>query len=352
MVELYEFLFNSNFYIKILSIILASLLVAISGNILVEKTILKLVLKTKSTLDNKIMEEIRGVLIVTVFFLVMYNGLQWSNIGTPHLGVLKDIGTTITTIYWTASLIRVSDTIVKQATRKDLQFLHLNQATNTKDILPFFGLLSKVTLIIGALLIILNLWGIDIRPALASAGILGVALAFAAQDTIANLFGGVSVFMDKPYKTGDFIITKDSYRGKVIAVGLRSTKIKTQDNILLSIPNSVMVTDAVVNETGLDPKLRIRVPVTVGYESNLQFVEDLLLKILDNNEHILDEPGPSIQFTEFGDNGIHVVAMGMIKNPEEKFGVIHTLIKDIHKGLKENGIEIPFPKRDITIKNS
>ena len=144
------------------------------------------------------------------------------------------------------------------------------------DFIPFLDNLVKLLTIGVVIFIILGIWSIDITPLFLSAGVAGVAVAFAAKDTVANLFGGFSVFIDKPYKIGDYVIVNEKYRGEVVEIGMRSTKIRTRDNVLLTIPNSVMVTNAVINETGFDPKLRIRISLGVSHNSDLEKVEEIL----------------------------------------------------------------------------
>ena len=182
---------------------------------------------------------------------------------------------------------------------------------------------------------------------MASAGVAGLAVAFAAKDTVANLFGGVSIFFDKPYKVGDYVIVDDKYRGEVIQIGMRSTKIKTRDNVLLTVPNSVMVTNAVINETGFDPKLRIRIPLGVSYKEDLEKVEKVLVDTLKKHSRVLSSPAPRVRFRAFGESAVELEVLGVIKTPPERGRTIHELIKKIHKSFKKEGIEIPYPHREV-----
>jgi small-conductance mechanosensitive channel len=215
--------------------------------------------------------------------------------------------------------------------------------------LPFINNVSRIIIFTGVFLFILSLFKIDITPALASAGVIGVAFAFAAKDFVANLFGGISVFFDRPYVVGDYVIIADKYRGEVIEIGMRSTRIKTRDDVLLTVPNSVMTTNAVVNETGFDPRLRIRIPIQIDYSEDLQRVENVLLDVAYQNGDILNEPKPIVRYREFGESSINLELLVMISKPSEKGRIIHEMLKLVHHRFKSEHIHIPYPQRSIHI---
>jgi MscS family membrane protein len=208
----------------------------------------------------------------------------------------------------------------------------------------------KILTLFGLTVITFVAWGINVTPLLASAGIIGIALTVAGKDIIANLVGGVSIMFDKPYQVGDYVVINEQYRGEVIEIGMRSTKIRTRDNMLITAPNSLMVNEAVVNETGLDPQIRIRIPIGVAYGTDLAKVETVLLFVMGNDENILDHPKPVVRYRQFGDSAVELEVMGTIKNPELTGRVTDALIREIDRAFKSNKIEIPFPQRDVHIK--
>jgi small-conductance mechanosensitive channel len=255
---------------------------------------------------------------------------------------------TISFVLWANALANVSNLLLEELKDK------LNTDRESKidsDVIPFIQNLVKVGLFCVVILMALDLWGIDVTPLLASAGVLGVAIAFAAKDTVSNLFGGLSVFMDRPYRVGDYVYIDNSYRGEVIEIGMRSTKIRTRDNILITVPNSVMVTQSVINETGYDPKMRLRIPLGVAYDSDLDKVEYVLKGIAHEHEDVLNEPHPRVRFREFGDSAINLEFLVYIKFPEQKGRTTHELIKAIKSGFQEENIEIPYPQRQVHMSN-
>ena len=118
----------------------------------------------------------------------------------------------------------------------------------------------------------------NITPLLASAGIVTAAVALASKDTLANFFGGISIFVDRPYNLGDYIIVGGDERGEVVDIGVRSTRIMTRDDVLITIPNAQMANATIVNQSGRVPRFRIRAKVGVGYDSDPDVVEKALME--------------------------------------------------------------------------
>lgn len=214
---------------------------------------------------------------------------------------------------------------------------------------PFFKNILRVVVGVIALMLILEMYDISITPFLASAGVLGVAVAFAAKDFIANLFGGVSVFFDNPYSLGDYVIIQDKYRGEVMEIGMRSTKIRTRDNVLLTVPNSVMVTNAVINETGYNPELRVRIPIVVTYDTDIEKVESILLDVASQHEEVIQIPVSLVRYRSFADSGMSLELLVVISDPANKGRIIHEIIKKIHARFKKEHISLAFPTREIYV---
>ena len=117
----------------------------------------------------------------------------------------------------------------------------------------------------------------NVTPLLASAGIVTAAVALASKDTLANFFGGVSIFVDRPYRLRDYIILESGERGEVVNIGIRSTRILTRDDVLITVPNAVLANSKIINQSGQVPRYRIRAKVGVGYGSDVDKVEEVLL---------------------------------------------------------------------------
>ena len=206
---------------------------------------------------------------------------------------------------------------------------------------------------VGIMLIFINL-GIEITPFLAGAGIAGLAFALAAQDLISNFFSGAIITVDKPFKVGDRIKV-DNFYGDVIHIGPRSTRLKTLDYQIVTIPNNKLTSNYIVNFAEPDQKLRITLTVAVAYGSDIQNVKKILLEIADEvitkTEYLLADPKPKVYFMEFGDSSLKFVLYVWAKAynlPDEVKDSINTRID---QRFRDEGIEIPFPQMEIRMKN-
>jgi MscS family membrane protein len=200
--------------------------------------------------------------------------------------------------------------------------------------------------VMGALTV-LSVWSIDLTPFLASAGFAGIVAALAAKDTLANFFGGVNVFLDRPFRTGDYILLNSGERGEVVHIGLRSTKILTLDDILISVPNAVMANSKIVNESAPDPKFRVRTSVSVSYSSDADQVEALLVKVARENALVADEPVPLVRFRAFGESGLEFDLLFWISESKDKEKAIHEVNRAILAEFNRAGIVFAVPQRDI-----
>ena len=196
-------------------------------------------------------------------------------------------------------------------------------------------------------LAVLSVWRIDLTPFLASAGFAGIVAALAAKDTLANFFGGINVFLDRPFRTGDYIVLNSGERGEVVHIGLRSTKIITRDDILVSVPNAIMANSKIVNESAPDPKFRVRTRVSVSYSSDADQVEALLLKVARENPLVTDEPGPKVRFRAFGESGLEFDLLCWIHESKQKGRALHEVNRAILAEFNRAGIVFAVPQRDI-----
>ncbi len=201
--------------------------------------------------------------------------------------------------------------------------------------------------------IFMAIWGIDGTAWLASAGVIGIAVGFAAKDTLANLISGVSIVADAPYKIGDYIVLDTGERGIVTNLGIRSTRLLTRDDVEVSIPNAVIGNAKITNESG-GPwiKHRIRVPIGVAYGSNTEQVVGILEQIALDCPGINDSPAPRVRMRAFGTSSLDFELLGWISNPEMRGRVRHDLLMEIDRRFRQEGIVIPFPQRDVHIMSN
>jgi small-conductance mechanosensitive channel len=186
----------------------------------------------------------------------------------------------------------------------------------------------------------------------ASAGIVGLALSFAAKDTLSNLFAGVSIAADSPYKTGDFIILDSGERGMVTNIGLRSTRILTRDDVEVTIPNGVIGNAKIINEAGgPSAKHRIRTTVGVAYGSDIDEVIETLAGIAGDHNEVCKTPEPRVRFRKFGESSLEFELLCWIDRPVDRGRISHELNCNVYKGFQAAAIRIPFPQRDLHVRS-
>lgn len=203
-------------------------------------------------------------------------------------------------------------------------------------------------------LLLLANFHINITPLLAAAGIAGIAVALAAQDILGNLFGGVVIAFDKPVRIGDRVKT-DTFFGDVVHVGARSTRIKTMDNQIVTIPNSTITSKVVINYSLPDCTQKVRIPFSVAYHSDLDKVTEVLLAIgrdaAEKTPWVLSDPAPEVYFLEFGESGISGQLLVWTNNYDNAWDVQNWLIKQISRRFRQEKIEMPFRQVDVWMRN-
>ncbi len=217
--------------------------------------------------------------------------------------------------------------------------------------LPIFDLVMTIFIALIGAYALLQVWRIDATAWLASAGVIGIAVGFAARDTLANLFAGFFIIADAPYKLGDYVVLDAGERGEVTKVGIRSTRLLTRDDVEITIPNSVIANSKIVNESGGRwEKYRIRLKVGVAYGSDTKLVVQVLEKIAKDHAIVCKEPFPRVRMRGFGDSSLNFELLCWVEQPVLRGRVTHELYMAICDAFSLNNIEIPFPQRDIWVR--
>ncbi len=218
-----------------------------------------------------------------------------------------------------------------------------------EEFLPLLNRLLKILIFFIAATIILSRFKVNITGFLATAGIASLAVAFAAQETLANLISGFTIMIDKPFRLGDRVQLPSGEIGDVVDIGLRSTKILSFDHNIIVIPNSEVTKAQLINYSYPTPRFKIRTPLGVAYGSDMKKVKKILQEILSRNPDVLNDPPPQVFFTEFGDSSLNLLIVYWIENYQDKFKIIDEINMEIDKRFAREGIAIPFPQRDIHI---
>ena len=240
-----------------------------------------------------------------------------------------------------------------------LEYLEKNIAdkTETKIDNIVFDLLNKfahVILIAVAIVIALDFLGINVMPFIAGAGVAGIAIGFAAKDTLSNLIAGVLLIIDRPFEIGDRIEiwtapSGSATWGDVTDIGLRATKIKTTDNIVIIIPNNEIMKRDIVNYTITTSKIRVRVNIGVSYEADMEKTKAAIIRVAESAEWISKDPPPRVVVRNFGESSVDLQLRVWIDDARKRMDTISYVTDKVKEEFDKEGIEIPYPKREITI---
>jgi len=307
---------------------------------------------TDSQLDDIILMAVGTPLVVAIIALSVYIALTRFEIVPESMGwLITDqvinavfilFGAWIASVF-TYNLIRTYGTLVAEKTETDLD----------DRLLPILEIAARYLIWFVAFLLILANFKIDITPLLAGAGIGALALALAAQDILSNFLGGAIIAMDKPFRLGDRVKI-DTFFGDVMSIGPRSTRIKTLDNQIVTVPNVKVTSSIVINYAMPDYSLKVRIPFSVAYGSDMERVKEILLAIAreaaEKTAWVITDPAPSVYFLEFGKSSLNGQLIIWTNNYDYAWDVQDYVNSRIARRFSEEKIEIPFRQVDVRLR--
>ncbi len=324
-------------------IVVAFFIAAKVVQIICDRLLTKLTERTETDLDDRVLEIIKRPVFQTVFYYGLT--LATRSIEMPDgfsTGVVAVLWTLLS-LSWLVAGFRVLRLVLAALARNHERFPLVEERT-----IPLFDIIGKMLVLATASYSIVKIWGKDPTALLASAGVLGLAVGFAAKDTLANLFGGFFIVADAPYKLGDFIILPSGERGMVTHVGIRSTRILTRDDIEITSPNAAMANAKIINESGGHSEWeRIRVKIGCAYGSDLEQVCRVLEQVAIDHPEVLNEPSPRVRMRGFGDSCLDFELLCWIEEPVLRGRLLHELNLAVYKAFNDHGIAIPFPQADV-----
>ncbi|MDB3868554.1 mechanosensitive ion channel family protein [Candidatus Marinimicrobia bacterium] len=336
----------SSIYFIIL--IFASAFLAKLADWILSGIIFRFTKKTETRFDDKLVDALHKPIYYSVFFLGISFSVNAVDLPDQFLFILLGLFKSITIVVWSFAISKIFVELIKWS----------SQVGNTKKIIqkrtvPLFDNMGKITIFGGAVYFILLSWEIDVTGWVASAGILSVVIGFAAKDTLSNLFAGIFIMADAPYKEGDYINLDAGERGYVRSIGIRSTRIMTRDDIEITIPNSVIANSKIVNESGGPyEKERVRITISVSYESDIELVKQVLTEIAIASKNVCSNPEPRVRFRKFADYGLTFQLLVWIEKPEVRGRVIDEINSSIFYKFRDENIEIPYPHHVIQMSQS
>ncbi len=338
--------FGDHPWLKAVTVVFVFLILAWIFDHVIIATLKRLSARTRFTLYDQIINNLHKPIHVSVILIGLALAVNLLALEAPLAAIIYSSIKTIAFIIWSVFLIRVVRSTLRAvaASEKRVSILH-------SQTLPLFENIALIIIVVLAVYVIFSAWNIDMTAWLASAGIVGIAVGFAAKDTLANLFSGVFIMADAPYKIGDFVVLETGERGEITHIGIRSTRMRTRDDIEITVPNSVMGNTMIINESGgPHEKYRIRVAVGVAYGSDIDKVRDILMDIALSDEGVCEDPEPRVRFRAFGPSSLDFELLCWIEQPVLRGRVLDILNSKVYKRFIEEKIEIPYSKHDLYIK--
>lgn len=343
----YLYFIQSNKYLYSLAILVAFFILSELVVLISRRIILRLTLKTKTKLDDLIVSKTNKPISLILLLIGIRLALFPLGIRQNILDQFEHVIISLIMLIITYIVIVVVDIILDNWAKKIAEKTHSNV---DDEVILLFKRIARIFLSIIGLLFILPVWGVQVGPLLASLGIAGIAVAFALQSTLSNIFGGASILLDKSIKVGDKIELDANTMGTVVDVGLRSTKIRTFDNELITIPNGKLADSRILNFVQPEPSVRVKIDFGVEYGSNTSEVRKVVIETLRKVPNVLKEPEPRVLMMEMADFSLKFRALFWVSTFDVKFDTKAFATEEIYNALVKAKIGIPFPTRTVYLK--
>ena len=317
----------------------------------------RLARRTSSSLDDFLLTVLKrcmtGLLVLGVVYWVS-SALVAQSVKEPAnlrglLDVIAGAAYVLLLLYSALSVARLVDAFI-------LWYLKdVAHRTNTHlddELAPLVNRVMNVLVFVVAAIVILDHFGQNISTLVVSLGVGSLAIALAAQETLANTIAGFVLMIDRPFRPGDRVRLPDNSFANVREIGIRSTKFIDDDNVMVIVPNAEIVKSEIMNLSYPNDIVRFHIPFSVAYGTDLAHVQKLVFDVINKEPDIVEKDRTEVRVLELGESSVHMTAMAWIRNPNlipPRTGQILHLIYDT---LRVNGIEIPFPQRVVHLRDA
>jgi MscS family membrane protein len=303
--------------------------------------------KTKTKLDDIIIDSLEKPLVFLLFTAGFYFGRLYLTLSERMAEIFSNAIEILLIINVTWFITSIVDALIKNYAKP------LAEKTKSElddQLLPILRKLVKIVIVIIAAIMIISKFGYDISSLLAGLGLGGLAFALAAQDMLSNIFGGIAIFTDKPFKIGDRIKLDEKNDGWVREITLRSTRLETLDGTMVVIPNS-KIANSILENISKEQARKIKMTIGVEYDTSNQKMEEAKKIIEDAIRENKDTKNESlVSFFNFGDSALEFLVIYWIKNIDNLLGAKHKINMEIKKRFEKAKISMAFPTRTIHIK--
>jgi small-conductance mechanosensitive channel len=341
-------LLGDNMWLRAGVLLVAVLILAKTADWVITRLLMVWARKTKTDLDDRLIEITHRPVFLSVLLIGLWLVATQLDFGpTLYRRTVQSL-LTIGILTWVVFAFRACTMFLQILSSLEDRYEVIQPRT-----VSLFDQVTKIVLVGGSIYLLFLTWDIDVGALLAAGGIVGIAVGFAAKDSLANLFSGIFILADAPYQVGDFVVLDSGERGAVTNIGLRSTRLLTRDDVEVTVPNAVIANAKIINESG-GPwvKARIRVRVGVAYGSDIDHVRRTLMEVAQDNPDLDSNPEPRVRFRSFGESGLDFELLGWIHQPVLRGRVLDALNSEVYRRFQQESIEIPFPQRVVHLKPS
>lgn len=313
-----------------------------------QRITLKLASKTKTDIDDKIVEKSSWPLTAIAFLVALRITMREINFAENVAAATNNVIYSLIIIFIAYIIYVVVSLVIVSALKK---FAKKTKSEIDDSLVTLFKSVLDVALIVITLMYILSIWGIQIGPLLATLGIAGLAVALALQPILSNIFSGASVILDRSVRVGDVVsVPSESLEGKIEKIGMRSSRILTYDNEHIVIPNNKLAEGVIQNIALPEPKTRIALPFGVAYGTDIDKVKKLVLKEVKRVKGICKDPAPHVKFLEMADSSLNFKVYFYVNTYEIRLTAKDQANTLIYNALNKAKIEIPFPQMDVHLR--
>jgi len=305
--------------------------------------------RTHTRIDDLLARLVRRLVLLSIVFWAVWR-LAW----------IWDLGATSRAVIgvWIVGLtVPLSDFVSDALRVVEERLVPRTETTLDDTALPLLNKVVRFVVVGIGVLVALQTMGINVTPVLAGAGVLGLAISLAAKDTLSNLIAGILLILDRPFQVGDRIElwnapAETGTWGDVVEIGLRATKIRNPDNLIIVIPNNEIMRRDITNYTASGPHIRVRIPVSIAYDADVEKARRLILDSAIAVPGVKETPAPVVILRSFGESSVDLQLRVWIDDARKRRAVADTITERIKRKFDEHGIEIPYPKRDLYLKTT
>jgi len=338
------YLFWSKQLLISLLVVAAFYLLSRLAQLLLDRVGRRLCALTSSDLDDKILERVSGPTLLLINCAGLYLAIRRLPLPEKVQAVVSGALFIVNVVILANIVYRVLDMMLSHYGRR------VADEEMSRQLIPLVEKLFMIFLIGTALIITLKHFNYDILSLVTALGVGSLAIGLAAKDTLANMVSGFTLMIDRPFRIGDRIQVgpkAGDVAGEVVDIGLRSTKIKGDDNNYLIIPNSELCNSTLVNQAFPDSRGKGRVNLGIAYGSDVEGAKALLVATAASIPGVLTDPAPEAYFTSFGESSLNLALFFWVANFSQTFATTDRINCAINSSFQEHGINIPYPTRTV-----